>query len=156
MMRTTGCDGVIVGRGCLGRPWLFRDLADVFDGEEPENPPGFGEVVDVMIEHARRLADWFGEAPALTSFRRHVTWYTKGFSLPPEVRRRMTLVSTMEELKDVFRDVDRTQPFPPEAMCVKRGKKGGTQIVALPPGYRALADDPAPPEVDDEVVVSGG
>ena len=56
MMRGTGCDGVIVGRGCLGRPWLFRDLADVFDGREPEDPPDFGGVVDVMLEHARLLA----------------------------------------------------------------------------------------------------
>ena len=61
MMRTTGCDGVIVGRGCLGRPWLFRDLADVFEGREPADPPGFGGVVDVMLEHARLLAEWLGD-----------------------------------------------------------------------------------------------
>ncbi|HEY0138528.1 MAG TPA: tRNA dihydrouridine synthase DusB, partial [Nannocystis sp.] len=53
MMRETGCDGVIVGRGCLGRPWLFRDLNDVFHGREPRNPPTLGEVVDIMITHAR-------------------------------------------------------------------------------------------------------
>ena len=53
MMRTTGCDGVVVGRGCLGRPWLFRDLADVFEGREPQNPPTLGEVADIMLEHAR-------------------------------------------------------------------------------------------------------
>src|SRR5512135_156894 len=64
MMRTTGCDGVVVGRGCLGRPWLFRDLADVFSGRAPENPPTFGTVVDVMTGHARLLADWIGEPPA--------------------------------------------------------------------------------------------
>ncbi|HWX23924.1 MAG TPA: tRNA dihydrouridine synthase DusB, partial [Vicinamibacteria bacterium] len=61
MMRTTGCDGVIVGRGCLGRPWLFRDLADVFDGREPQDPPNLGGVVDVMREHARLLVGWLGE-----------------------------------------------------------------------------------------------
>jgi len=55
MMRTTRCDGVIVGRGCLGRPWLFRDLADVFDGREAADPPGFGGVIEVMLEHARLL-----------------------------------------------------------------------------------------------------
>lgn len=156
MMRRTGCDGVIVGRGCLGRPWLFRDLSDVFDGREPVNPPGFGEVLDVMIEHAGRLAAWFGEEEALVSFRRHVTWYTKGFTLPPEVRRRMTLVATLDELRSVFADVDRSQPFPPESMRAKRGKKGGSQTVALPPGYRDRREDRTPPEADDDVLVSGG
>src|SRR5438094_173874 len=60
MMRMTGCDAVIVGRGCLGRPWLFRDLADVFDGRAPSNPPNFGGVLEIMFRHARLLADWFG------------------------------------------------------------------------------------------------
>ena len=60
MMRATGCDGVIVGRGCLGRPWLFRDLADVFDGRAPQDPPRFGGVADVMVEHARLLVEWLG------------------------------------------------------------------------------------------------
>src|SRR6478672_7110042 len=61
MMRQTGCDGVIVGRGCLGRPWLFRDLADVFAGRSTSNPPAFGEVLQIMFRHARMMADWFGE-----------------------------------------------------------------------------------------------
>src|SRR5205085_11446593 len=56
MMRETGCDGVIVGRGCLGRPWLFRDLTDVFNRREPSDPPNFGEVLDIMFAHARKLA----------------------------------------------------------------------------------------------------
>jgi hypothetical protein len=112
--------------------------------------------VDIMVEHARHLSEWFGETSALVSFRRHVTWYTKGFSLPPEVRQRMTLVSSVEELTSIFRGVDRNQPFPPESMRVKRGKKGGAQTVALPPGYRQLVDDLAPPSEDDELVVSGG
>src|SRR5690606_10244256 len=79
MMRMTGCDGVIVGRGCLGRPWLFRDLAHVFDGRAPQNPPNMGEVMSIMLRHAELLADWFGERMAVRSFRKHTTWYTKGF-----------------------------------------------------------------------------
>src|SRR5437588_8752413 len=77
MMRQTHCDGVVVGRGCLGRPWLFRDLADVFNGREPLDPPNFGEVLGTMFRHARRLSDWFGERLAMHSFRRHASWYTK-------------------------------------------------------------------------------
>jgi nifR3 family TIM-barrel protein len=79
MLRETGCDGVVVGRGCLGRPWLFRDLADVMDGREPQNPPPLGEIVVIMLRHARLLAEWSGEGPAMRAFRRHASWYTKGF-----------------------------------------------------------------------------
>src|SRR6187431_1240538 len=74
MMRETGCDGVVVGRGCLGRPWLFRDLADVFAGREPQDPPALGEVALVMIDHAERLAGWIGESAAMRAFRRQATW----------------------------------------------------------------------------------
>src|SRR5499425_775426 len=73
MMRQTGCDAVIVGRGCLGRPWLFRDLNDTFNGREPADPPDFSEVLDVMFAHARKLADWVGERLAMYSFRRHAS-----------------------------------------------------------------------------------
>src|SRR5258706_2495560 len=73
MMRTTGCAGVIVGRGCLGRPWLFRDLADVFDGREPLDPPSFGEVRAVMLDHAERLVAWFGETGGMMIMRRYTT-----------------------------------------------------------------------------------
>src|SRR6266481_4412972 len=71
MMRATGCDGVVVGRGCLGRPWLFRDLADVFDGHAPVDPPRFGEVAELMLAHARLLAAWFGEPFGVRGFRKH-------------------------------------------------------------------------------------
>jgi tRNA-dihydrouridine synthase len=142
MMRQTGCDGVIVGRGCLGRPWLFRDLSDVFNGRDPADPPHFGEVLDVMFAHARKLSDWFGERPAMHSFRRHASWYTKGFRMSSEVRAGLMRVETLVQLEDLFRDVDRSQLFPPSAMRVVRGKATGTQKVALPMGYLDnLADD---------------
>ena len=90
MMESTGCDGVAIGRGCLGRPWLFRDLADVFAGREPGPGPTFGEVADTMIEHAQLLADWYGaEEPSLLAFRKHAGWYTKGFSSSASLRNRL-------------------------------------------------------------------
>src|SRR5690606_16805431 len=70
MMRQTGCDGVVVGRGCLGRPWLFRDLAEVFDGRAPPNPPTLGEIAEIMQEHAERLCAWFGEFTGVPMFRK--------------------------------------------------------------------------------------
>ncbi len=156
MMRTTGCDGVIVGRGCLGRPWLFRDLACVFEGREPPNPPDYGGVVDVMLEHARLLAEWAGEEGAMRAFRKHSSWYTKGFPGGAALRQRLMQVRTLAALGEVLAEVDRTQPFPPDAMRVPRGKTAGTQKVALPEGYLDELDDDTPPGVLAEVADSGG
>jgi len=157
MMRTTGCDGVIVGRGCLGRPWLFRDLACVFDGREAANPPSLGGVVDVMLEHARLLADWLGdEASAMKAFRKHSSWYTKCFPGSAPLRQRLMQVLRVGELREVLAAVDPSLPYPPEAMRVPRGKTGGTQKVALPEGYLDHLDDDDAPGPEAETADSGG
>ena len=156
MMRSTGCDGVIVGRGCLGRPWLFHDLARVFDGVQPENPPSLGRVCEVMIEHARLLAEWFSEAPAMRAFRRHATWYTKGFRGSARLRASLMRVTTLGELESVTHALDVDLPFPPSAMRVPRGKGSGTQQVSLPHGYLDHLDDATPPGRDAEDGTSGG
>jgi nifR3 family TIM-barrel protein len=156
MMRTTGCDGVVVGRGCLGRPWLFRDLADVFAGREPQDPPDFGGVVDVMLEHARLLVEWTGEELALRTFRKHTTWYTKGFRGGAPLRERLMQVRTLDELRAALADSDRTQTFPPDVIRVSRGKSAGTQRVVLPPGYLDDPDDATPPGPEAEAADSGG
>jgi nifR3 family TIM-barrel protein len=156
MMRQTGCDGVVVGRGCLGRPWLFRDLAGVFEGREPPNPPSFGGVVEVMLEHARLLAAWLGEEPGMRAFRKHASWYTKGFCGGAPLRERLMHVTRLEEMEDVLATVDPTQPFPPDAMRVPRGKTGGTQKVALPEGYLDDLEDATPPALEAEIAESGG
>jgi nifR3 family TIM-barrel protein len=156
MMRSTGCDGVIVGRGCLGRPWLFRDLVSVFDGREPENPPRMGGIVDIMLEHATLLSDWFGERMAMRSFRRHSTWYTKGFRGSAELRQRLMQIATLSDLQQALANIDRDQPFPPSAMRVPRGKGSGTQAVSLPENYLLDRDDATPPGADAEDEFSGG
>lgn len=149
MMRQTGCDGVVVGRGCLGRPWLFRDLADVFDGREPSDPPRFGQVVEIMLEHAEKLAEWMGEGHAMRAFRRHASWYTKGFRGSAEMRRNLMQVTTLDQLRAILEAHDADEPFPPSAMRVQRGKTSGTQKVSLPQGFledRLENADPPPPE----------
>ncbi|MCP5056025.1 MAG: tRNA dihydrouridine synthase DusB [bacterium] len=156
MMRSTGCDGVVVGRGCLGRPWLFRDLAQVFAGHEPQEPPNFGEVRATMLEHAHLLADFFGEAPAMRAFRRHATWYTKGFPGSAQLRGELIRVTSLTGLEEVLEAVDPNLPFPPEAMRVPRGKKAGTQKVALPEGFFDHLEDDSPVDPDAELAISGG
>jgi len=156
MMRATGCDGVVVGRGCLGRPWLFGDLAAVFAGREPDDPPNLGEVARVMRDHASRLADFFGERPAMRAFRKHATWYTKGFPGSAALRARLIQVSGLDELAQVLGGFDADLAFPPSAMRAPRGKKGGRQKVALPEGYLDRLDDDRPPDPSAEDAISGG
>jgi nifR3 family TIM-barrel protein len=156
MMRQTGCDGVIVGRGCLGRPWLFRELVDVFDGRKPTTPPSLGEVASIMLEHARLLADFWGEAPAMRAFRRHASWYTKGFRGSARLRQAFMQIDVLSELEKLVAELDPHEPFPPSAIRVPRGKSSGTQEVSLPEGYLDDLDDATPPDASAEDEFSGG
>jgi nifR3 family TIM-barrel protein len=156
MMRGTGCDGVVVGRGCLGRPWLFRELAQVFAGREPDEPPRLGEIAHLMLEHAELLAAFLGERAGVRSFRKHATWYTKGFAGSARLRARLVAAERLDELAALLTEVDRDEPFPPTALRVPRGKHGGRQRVALPDGFLALRDDATPPPPDAEDPASGG
>ncbi len=156
MMRTTGCDGVVVGRGCLGRPWLFRELSDVFAGKEPVDPPSLGEVADVMLEHATLLSKWLPEAVAVRMFRKHATWYTKGFRYSTRLRGELIAIETLDDLRRVLRAIDRDEPFPHAALRVPRGKRAGTQKVALPEGYLDDLDDATAPGAEAEDSAGGG
>jgi hypothetical protein len=130
----------------------------VFDGREPRDPPNLGQVVEVMSTHARLLAGWLGEAHAMRMFRKHSTWYTKGFRGSAELRNKLVHVSTLAELDAALRAVDASTPFPPSAMRVPRGKASGRQRVQLPEGYLDELDDDRPPteEVSEAEELSGG
>jgi len=156
MMRSTGCDGVVVGRGCLGRPWLFRDLAEVFEGRSPPNPPRLGEIVEVMLEHVQRLIEWFDERTGVRMFRKHATWYTKGFRGSAQLRNEIMQASTLAELRSVLERLPKDEPFPPRSMRVPRGKTAGTQKVVLPDGFLDDLDDATPPCADAAALASGG
>jgi len=149
MMRQTDCDGVVVGRGCLGRPWLFRDLAAVFAGKDPEEPPRFGEVMETMRRHARLLVEWAGPRHGVRDFRKHATWYTKGFPGSTKMRDELIRIESLEELDAILAEGEPELAFPPLAMRAKRGKKGGRQRVVLPEGFRENLADPTPPEAEE-------
>jgi nifR3 family TIM-barrel protein len=155
MMRTTGCAGVIVGRGCLGRPWLFRDLADVFDGREPQDPPRFGEVREILLDHADRLIAWFGEVGGVLMTRKQVTWYTKGFPQSAAIRGRLAAIHSRADLAALLATIPADVPFPPSAMRVPRGKSSGTQRVALPHGFFDDPEDATSPPAEAEVADGG-
>ena len=110
-----------------------------------------------MLEHARLLAEWLGdEVPAMRAFRKHSSWYTKCFPGGASLRQRLMQVSALAELEEVLAAVDRTLPYPPEAMRVPRGKTAGTQKVALPEGYLDHLDDAVAPGIEAEAADSGG
>ncbi len=155
MMRTTGCDGVIVGRGCLGRPWLFRELAAVFDGKTPRNPPRLGEVLDVARRHAQLLMDWVPEKLAMTWMRKYNSWYTKGFRGGSALRRRLVKVDTYAEMDAIFAGLDGSEPFPPKAIRARRCKSGQRQRVVLPDGYLDTRADDSLPEALESVPGGG-
>src|SRR5262249_40556278 len=148
MMGETGCAGVVVGRGCLGRPWLFRDLADVFAGREPSDPPALGEVARIMLDRAERLAGWMGERFGVRNFRKHATWYTKGFPGSTRLRDALIQIESLAELREILDRIDPEIPFPAHAMRLPRGKRGGTQRVALPDGYLDDLGDATPPAAE--------
>ena len=145
MMRETGCAAVIVGRGCLGRPWLFRELADAFDGREPATPPDLGEVLAVAQEHARRLMALFGDELGMRQMRKWVSWYTKGFEGSARVRGQLSTLKSFDDLERLFCLLDLTEPFPVRALRANRAKGNATQQVKLPEGYLDQLDDDTPP-----------
>jgi nifR3 family TIM-barrel protein len=145
MMRATRCDGVIVGRGCLGRPWLFRELAQVFDGREPDAPPDLGQIVRMMEDHAARLAAFFGERDGMLQMRKWCAWYTKGFRGSAVVRAALSTLDTLEDMRRELARLDQSEPFPLSGLRAHRAKGSRTQRVALPEGYLAARDDDTPP-----------
>jgi nifR3 family TIM-barrel protein len=134
MVEQTGCAGVVVGRGCLGRPWLFRDLAAAFAGAPAPPLPTLAEVGCMMRRHAELLADLMGEPRGLRDLRKHMAWYLKGFVVGQQVRADLGLVSSLAELDDLLARLD-DQPFPAAAVGRPRGRQGSPRRVALPEGW---------------------
>ncbi len=162
MMAATGCDGVVIGRGCLGRPWLFGDLVEVLSGRPAPHSRPLGVVMDVMLDHARLLAVHMGEHHAMRDFRKHAGWYMSGYPVGPEVRRRFSMVASLSELEDVLAGLDPTARVVPGGERIKRGHTNGPIRVSLPDGWldgherERLLDDVTVPQDDDVMALSGG
>ena len=136
MVEQTGADGVVVGRGCLGRPWLFRDLADAFAGRATSTLPALGEVGAMMRRHAELLARHMGEERGCKEFRKHVSWYLKGFPAGGDLRRDLALISTLAELDGLLAQLDPVAEFPVAELGTPRGRQGSPRKgVALPEGW---------------------
>ena len=154
MMATTGCDGVVIGRGCLGRPWLFAELSAAFTDSPAPTPPTLGEVADTIRRHGQLLAAHFGEDKGMRDIRKHIGWYLHGFPAGSELRRALAMVKTLDELDSLLSQLDGAVPFP-DAASGPRGRQGSPARVALPEGWLTDPDDCTVPAGAD-VMHSGG
>jgi nifR3 family TIM-barrel protein len=154
MMANTGCDGVVIGRGCLGRPWLFAELSAAFTGSPPPTPPTLGEVADIIRRHGRLLADHFGEDKGMRDIRKHIGWYLHGFPAGSELRRTLGLVKALDELDVLLDQLDAAVPFP-AAATGPRGRQGPPARVTLPDGWLTDRDDCTVP-AGAHIMGSGG
>jgi nifR3 family TIM-barrel protein len=156
MVEHSGCAGVVIGRGCLGRPWLFRDLATVFAGSPTTALPTLGEVARVMRRHVGLLVEDMGEDRACREFRKHVSWYLKGFAVRQHLRSSLALVSSVAELEALLAELDVAQPFPQDALGVPRGRQGSPRPVTMPAGWLANQDGVGVDIAAAEIGISGG
>jgi len=162
MVRETGCDGVVIGRGCLGKPWLFRDLIDAFSDRALQPAPLLGDVLDVMLRHAESLMQHHlangrnDEGKGIREFRKHCGWYLTGYPVGPEVRRRFAEVSTLEEVRQLAATLDRTLQLVDGGERLARGHTNGPIKVMLPHGYLDHLDDLTVPDDALVTTLSGG
>ncbi|BAN01212.1 tRNA dihydrouridine synthase DusB [Ilumatobacter coccineus] len=166
MMAETDCDGVVIGRGCLGRPWLFADLVEALNGRPVPPSRTLGEVVAVMAEHARGLAEHLGEDHAMRDYRKHTGWYMSGYPIGSEFRRRFSMVKSLAELDDILGDViercGEATTIVEGGERIKRGHTRGPTKVSIPEGWldgqqrEALATDVTVPDDDQAMAMSGG
>jgi nifR3 family TIM-barrel protein len=154
MMAVTGCDGVVIGRGCLGRPWLFAELSAAFTDTPSPTPPNLGEVADIIRRHGELLSAHFGEDKGMRDIRKHIGWYLHGFPAGSQLRRALAMVTTRDELDRLLDKLDATAPFP-DAASGPRGRQGSPSRVALPDGWLADRNDCTVP-VGADVMHSGG
>ncbi|MBB3100176.1 nifR3 family TIM-barrel protein [Actinoplanes campanulatus] len=158
MVEHTGCDGVVVGRGCLGRPWLFADLEAAFTQGANYQPvlPTLGEVAKIISRHAQLLVEALeDERHGCADFRKHVAWYLKGFPVGGDLRRSLAMISSLTELDDLLAKLDPSVPFPADALGQPRGRVNAPGKVSLPHGWLDSRDDETVPE-GAETDESGG
>src|SRR6202035_2027075 len=139
-MASTGCDGVVIGRGALGRPWLFAELSAAFTGSPAPTPPNLGEVANIIRRHAELLSEHFGEDKGMRDMRKHTAWYLHVFPAGSDLRRALALVKTRDELDRLLDKLDGDTPFPTAAGGA-RGRQGSPARGALPDGWLTDRDD---------------
>ena len=159
MVKETGCAGVVVGRGCLGRPWLFGQLAAAFAGKEIPKDPGLEVVSQIIKRHAVLLCELYGEYKGIRDIRKHMAWYLKGFSVGNQLRTSLAMVESLENLDFLLAKLDTNQAFPEVVVDKPRGRVGSQKKVSLPHNWlnsRSIEKNEVKDLREAELSVSGG
>jgi nifR3 family TIM-barrel protein len=160
MIAETGCDGVVIGRGCLGRPWLFKQLVQALAGDQVLLSPALGEVGQTIAQHARLLVQHYeghgGESFAMRDFRKHASWYLTGYPVGPEARRQFSMVASLAQLDDLIAGLDPQAVLVPGGERIARGHTNGPIKVGLPAGFLDDPNDDRIPDDADVMTLSGG
>ena len=154
MMEQTGCHGVEVGRGCLGRPWLFAQLGAQLRGEEIPPEPTLGQVAGIIYRHAELLAQHDGEDRSRRDIRKHTGWYLRGFPVGGEFRKSLAQVSSLAQLRERLAPIA-DSPARAEHADDARGRQGSEGKIALPEGWLDDPEDDTVPE-GAEIENNGG
>lgn len=160
MMDETGCDGVVVGRGCLGRPWLFGDLAAAFGADAPVVDATLGFVAQAFRRHAELLVEFFEDDDrGCRDIRKHVAWYFKGYPVGGDLRASLATASSLAEIDDLLAQLDHDAPYPGAAAEGQRGRAGSPKRPVLPQGWldsRDMGEDATCELQGAELDTSGG
>lgn len=103
MLQETGCDGIMIGRGAQGNPWIFRQILYWMETGEKMGRPSREEVKDMILRHAALLVACKGEYTGIREMRKHVAWYTAGFPNSAKLRARTNEVTSLQELEELIR-----------------------------------------------------
>ncbi|GAB3633567.1 tRNA dihydrouridine synthase DusB [Microbacterium shaanxiense] len=160
MMAETDCDGVVVGRGCLGRPWLFGDLAAAFGAESRPVDATLGFVADAFRRHAQLLVEFLDdEDHGCRDIRKHVAWYFKGYPVGSDIRTGLATAQSLAHIDDLLGQLDRDAPYPGADAEGQRGRAGRPKRPALPDKWlesREVAADTGEMLRGAEIENSGG
>lgn len=103
MMKETGCDGVMIGRGAKGNPWIFEGIRRLVAGEGPMPAPTLEETCQMLLRHARLQCSLKGEYIGMREMRKHAAWYTTGFPESAAFRNQVNLTETYEEFENLVK-----------------------------------------------------
>ena len=139
MMKATGCDGVVVGRGCQGRPWLFADIVAALHGSPARTRPDLDAVIEVIRRHGRMLAEEMGEDRGVRDLRKHVGWYLKGYPVGGAARADLMGIRSLDELDAGLARMRSRLPevvdYPGDIVEGPRGRAGSPKTPRLPDGW---------------------
>ena len=102
MLEETGCDGIMVGRGAKGNPWIFKRITHYLETGELLPGPTLMEVRDMILRHGKMLTEYKGEMTAMREMRSHMAWYTKGMRNSAALRSEINQVETLEGLAELL------------------------------------------------------